>query len=155
MQFFGHHRPGAIAFRQVDIGRQVYSITHGHHDHLFLNFFLSPGGSEILPRWLAQSVVLCGGLTTIYHSRLLTYAKRRGETLVTRGGLYRWVRHPMYTGDMILYAGLALLAPGLISALLAVAGCYALVRQAQVEDRESLREHGEAFAAWQAHTRLL
>ena len=117
--------------------------------------FLSWGGPEIVHRWFAQSIVLCGGLITIYHSRLLTYAKRRGETLVTGGGLYRWIRHPMYTGDMILYLGMALLAPGVISALLAIVGCYALFRQAQVEDGESLRDHGDAFAAWQAQTRLL
>ena len=117
--------------------------------------FLSLGGAEIVPRWLAQLTVIAGGLVAIYHSRLLTYAKRRGETLVTRGGLYPWIRHPMYTGDMILYAGLALLAPGMISTALAVAGWYALWRQAMVEDTESLQAHGAAFADWQSRTRLL
>ncbi len=31
-----HDRPGAFAFRHIDIGGQLHAIAHGHHDHGFV-----------------------------------------------------------------------------------------------------------------------
>lgn len=119
--------------------------------------FLGPAGAGIVPRLLAQTVAVGGGIITLFHHRLLRRARgsNGAATLLTRGGLFNWIRHPMYTGDLLLYTGLTLLAPNSVSVLLLVLGAFALYRQARAEDAYLLSVHGEAFSAWQARTRLL
>ncbi len=119
--------------------------------------YLGPGGADLVPRLLAQTLVVGGGLITLFHHRLIRRAGRNagGAALVTRGGLFHWIRHPMYTGDLLLYTGLALLAPGIASGAFLALGAFALYKQAQVEDDYLLAHHGDLFRDWQARTRLL
>lgn len=119
--------------------------------------FLVTGTAEIVPRLLAQTIAVVGGTITVFHHRLLRRARRNdgAPKLVTRGGLFPWIRHPMYTGDLLLYAGLALLAPGTVSVGLLLLGVFALYKQARVEDAFLLALHGDRFLDWQRSTRLL
>ncbi len=109
------------------------------------------------PRWLAQALVLVGGITTLLHHRIVARASAgdRPQALVNSGGLYRWVRHPMYLGDCLLYAGMALLMPHPLSALLLLIGCAALVLQAKAEDDHLAALFGESFVRWQQRSGLL
>ena len=68
-----------------------------------------------IPRWLAQALVLTGGIKTLLHHRIVAgaCAGNQPARLVDSGGLYGWVRHPMYLGDCLLYAGMGLLVPHL------------------------------------------
>ena len=120
-------------------------------------YFLGPAGTGIVPRLLAQTVAVGGGAITLYHHRLLRRARgpNGAAALVTRGGLFNWIRHPMYTGDLLLYAGLTLLAPDVVSVSLLLLGAIALYQQARAEDAYLLSVHGDTFSAWQARTRLL
>jgi protein-S-isoprenylcysteine O-methyltransferase Ste14 len=120
-------------------------------------YYLVPASAEIVPRPLAQALAVAGGAVTIFHHGLLKRARRDGDipTLVTRGGLFHWIRHPMYTGDLLLYTGLTLLAPGNISVALLMLGSLALYKQARVEDAFLHALHGDAFLDWQRRTRLL
>ncbi len=119
--------------------------------------FLGPAGAESVPRLLAQTVAIGGGVITIFHHFLIRRARRTrpAPALVTQGGLFNWIRHPMYTGDLLLYTGLTLLAPTAVSAALLALGILALYKQARVEDAHLLALHGDAFRDWQARTRLL
>ena len=110
-----------------------------------------------VPRWLAQAVVLTGGAITLWHHRILvrgTGGESPGE-LVAVGGLYRLIRHPMYLGDCLLYMGMGLLVPNLVSALLVAIGCAALIAQAKAEDRYLAARFGESFSSWQQRSGLL
>ena len=118
----------------------------------------------VLPAWprpplrLAQAVVVIGGLVTIGHYAALRRCNRcvaRPAELVTRGGLFARVRHPMYLGDLLVYAGLALLAPGPATLAALGVGALAIVRQARLEDRWLARRFGDTHARWRGHTRLL
>jgi protein-S-isoprenylcysteine O-methyltransferase Ste14 len=67
-------------------------------------------------------------------------------------GLYRWIRHPIYTGLLGMLVGLVLLTPspwtvmgaGWIGTLVAL--------QARLEDEHLAREHGASWATWAAAT---
>ena len=125
---------------------------------LCVHFLLGqPQTTTDFPRWLAQALVLVGGMTTLLHHRIVARASAgdRPQTLVNSGGLYRWVRHPMYLGDCLLYAGMALLVPHPLSALLLLIGCIALVLQAKAEDDHMAALFGEPFTSWQQRSGLL
>jgi len=109
------------------------------------------------PRETAQAIAVLGGLFTVWHHRILSTAVTSNcpTRLVSTGGCYPFIRHPMYLGDMVLYVGLALLAPGAITAALAALGCAALYLQARAEDRHLERQFGEPFMRWQQSSGLL
>jgi protein-S-isoprenylcysteine O-methyltransferase Ste14 len=122
--------------------------------HFLLGF---PQALLGVPRWLAQAVVLTGGAITLWHHRILVRGRggdNPGE-LVEGGGLYRLIRHPMYLGDCLLYIGMGLLVPSLVSTVLVVIGCAALITQAKAEDRYLANRFGESFSSWQQRSGLL
>lgn len=102
---------------------------------------------------LAYGVLQTGPLHFLGLSALspLFRPERRG-TLVT-GGLYRWVRHPLYTcGLLVLWAQPVLSWNGLATALGLTA--YILVG-IRFEERRLLDEFGAAYAAYCTRTPML
>ena len=78
-----------------------------------------------------QTVALLGGLIHLYHYLLLKRANKGldpPQNLVTKGGLFPWLRHPMYLGDLLILSGLLWLHPnnmgvgGLFVAIVMLAG---------------------------------
>ena len=61
----------------------------------------------------------------------------------------------MYLGDCLLYAGMGLLVPHPLSAVLVAVGCTALVLQARAEDGHMATLFGEPFRRWQQRSGLL
>lgn len=110
------------------------------------------------PVWPGQVLVVVGGVNNMVHYGLL---KRRNQSLgvpnelITRAGLYRKVRHPMYLGDLVLLLGLALLAPGLPAMIAALSGMVAAVGEARVEDRYLAARFGADHADWCRRTGLI
>jgi len=76
------------------------------------------------------------------------------EQAVIATGPYRWVRHPSYTGLLLIVAGFGL-ATGYWLAFVAslVVPLPALLRRIQVEEAELTRVLGERYRAYQDHTR--
>lgn len=67
---------------------------------------------------------------------------------LVRTGPYRWIRHPIYTGVLLLYLGLALEA-GRLSALAGIALVTAAYwRKIGLEERALADRFGPEFAAW-------
>ena len=119
---------------------------------LFIHY-LGDAPPPAIPRALSQLLVVAGGITTLWHAGIL--GKAEAGQLVTGGGLFRWVRHPMYSGDVVLYLGLALLAPGPATFGFLGLGWVALYRQSVVEDKFLAARYGEAFEVWRQRTWLL
>jgi protein-S-isoprenylcysteine O-methyltransferase Ste14 len=71
---------------------------------------------------------------------------------LTTGGLYRWVRHPMYLGTLLVFWGLAQSPFGLATA---VWGSLYLLIGAHFEERDLLRQHGDRYRDYQKRVPML
>lgn len=79
--------------------------------------------------------------------------RTRGE-LVT-GGLYRFVRHPQYTGFVLLISGFMIQWPTLLTLVLFPILIFAYVRLARREERDLDERFGERYIAYRAYTPML
>ncbi|MHB1193864.1 MAG: methyltransferase family protein [Longimicrobiales bacterium] len=76
----------------------------------------------------------------------------RAQTLNTTGA-YSLVRHPLYLGNGLLWAGVAAVAGSPASVLLVTLLSWLYhERIAMAEERFLWERHGDAFAAWARHT---
>lgn len=84
--------------------------------------------------------------------RQLIEGEEKPAPLVLRG-LYRWVRHPLYTAGL-LFIWLAPVMTANLLTLCAAATVYIIVG-AYFEERKLLREYGADYAEYQASTPML
>ncbi len=106
---------------------------------------------------LVQIGVVVGAVIHIGHYMLLRRTVGRlyePTKLVTRAGLYRWVRHPMYLGDMIVAISLASALPAPYS-WVCLACLGAIVLQSHVEDRLMMKKFGHQYDVWSRTTHRL
>jgi protein-S-isoprenylcysteine O-methyltransferase Ste14 len=106
---------------------------------------------------LAALALLCGLIQTGLWSflglqQLMAPLSREGGELVVHG-LYRWVRHPLYTAGLVFIW----LTPVMTVNLLAlIAGfSFYLVIGALIEERKLLEEFGQAYAEYRRRTSFL
>lgn len=84
--------------------------------------------------------------------QFLTPPKSDPPKLVV-GGLYRWVRHPLYTAGLALIWFIPVMTTNLLALILGLS--IYLVVGALFEERRLLVEHGEAYADYQRRTPML
>lgn len=75
-------------------------------------------------------------------------AVQHHHELVTTG-IYRFIRHPSYTGAMLTLIGWALTFRSLVGVLIASIMCLMLITRIDAEERLLLAEFGEAYTAYQ------
>lgn len=112
------------------------------------------GAPLVLP---GQILVGVGGAVFVMHyliNRARTRVISAPEALVTDGGLYRYIRHPMYLADAIMYFGFLLLAPNYLGFGIYLLALVALYRQAREEDRFIATRFPENHARWREMTGL-
>jgi protein-S-isoprenylcysteine O-methyltransferase Ste14 len=99
---------------------------------------------------LAGSAVRLWAITTL--GRWFTYDVRITEGQpVVQTGPYRWVRHPSYTGVLLVLAGIGLTLGNWLSVLLIVVlPTIGLVRRIRVEEAALLGSLGEPYARYAA-----
>lgn len=73
-------------------------------------------------------------------------------SLVT-SGLYRYIRHPMYSSLLFLGWGMFFKSPSVIDGGLALLCMLFLIATARVEERENLDYFGETYAAYMRHSK--
>ncbi len=127
---------------------------------LLVTLVVLPGRDDWpTPRWvwMTGQVLVIGGLGLVVAASLglgtsLTATpvpRERGE-LVT-GGLYRFVRHPIYTGVLTLVVGLTLRSGSVITLAVAVVTAVFFDRKARWEEAQ-LRQQYAGYDAYASHT---
>lgn len=121
-------------------------------------FLLDQAPALRFPVPAAQLLVLTGGAVFFVHYLLLKRLRTpldQPPSLITHGGLFPLVRHPMYLGDALMDLGLALLAGSWLSVALLGLCLWALRRQAIVEDRHLAERFPEEHRQWRSRSGLL
>lgn len=78
-----------------------------------------------------------------------------GQTVVDRGP-YRLIRHPSYTGILLVCLGYGLALGNWVSlAVMVVLPSVVILRRIGVEEEELLAVLGEAYRAYRGHTKRL
>jgi protein-S-isoprenylcysteine O-methyltransferase Ste14 len=79
----------------------------------------------------------------------------QGQRVVTEGP-YHWVRHPSYTGLLLITVGFGIaFASWLFRVLCAVLPSLSLLRRTKVEESELVRVLGEPYLSYSARTKRL
>lgn len=125
---------------------------------LFLHFIYQIPSQFSFPIIVGQLMVISGaGLSLAHYFKLKKSSEdiSRPNTLEHTFLLYKLIRHPMYFGDFIVYIGLFLLFPNLVSAFILAIGLIALVKQSMVEDVFAEHWFPEEFQKWKGKTKLI
>jgi protein-S-isoprenylcysteine O-methyltransferase Ste14 len=105
---------------------------------------------------LADVLLICGMAWAVWSLRFLdrnvsVLAQARG---VVVGGPYRWVRHPVYTGEIVSALGLAIAVNSYTALALWTALCCLQVYRAMREEQVLLRAL-PAYRSYRSHTAAL
>jgi protein-S-isoprenylcysteine O-methyltransferase Ste14 len=124
----------------------------------------------VTPPWtggVGRNALYCSGLVLMIigalvrqHSiRMLgdyfTYQVKVSESReIIKRGIYKWVRHPSYTGGMLFNLGLALALTNSLSLLLVVVGMMVMyVYRVRVEEMALLKVHKADYREYMRHTK--
>lgn len=81
--------------------------------------------------------------------------KEAAEMALLTGGWHRYVRHPLYTGGIIVLIGYLLAAPTIAHAITVGCGLLYLYVGTLFEERKLVRQFGEAYRQYQQQTPML
>jgi len=96
----------------------------------------------ILMRFLLEWHLHKAGFDEIGHGLGIYMVFPEDGSSVT-SDIYSYIRHPMYTGDMFLAIGLALIKNNLLAIIIALISFIPFIIGAMMEDRELIRRLGE------------
>ncbi|MGA8437394.1 MAG: isoprenylcysteine carboxylmethyltransferase family protein [Candidatus Sulfotelmatobacter sp.] len=120
--------------------------------------FVITSGQKI---WFVAGLVtvLAGSLLRRYCWRMLGKhftgdVKAAADQPLVEQGLYRWVRHPSYTGGMLMYVGTGLALTNWLSALIiALAGGAAYLYRVRVEEHALQANLGGRYQEYMRRTK--
>jgi len=118
----------------------------------YLPHLVLPGDRLLVALRLAGSGLLALGLALFLVCALQVYGAkllRRGTVL---GGAYAWVRHPQYLGLALAGAGLGILWPRFLTAVLWLAMVLVYLLLARDEERRMTAAHPDAYRRLRART---
>ncbi len=75
-------------------------------------------------------------------------------TMLVRRGIYKYIRHPLYSSLLLFGWGVFLKDPSLVSSCLAVLASLFLVATAKVEEKENVLKFGDQYVAYMKKTKM-
>ncbi|MEE4377847.1 MAG: methyltransferase [Candidatus Competibacteraceae bacterium] len=112
----------------------------------------------IIPTAISQTLVIVGAVISIFHYNILKRFNKnisKPNYLVLKKGLFPYIRHPMYFGDMISCLGLFTLSANWATVVVLLISYVALFKQAQIEDGYLEELFGESFTNWSHQSKLI
>jgi protein-S-isoprenylcysteine O-methyltransferase Ste14 len=160
------------------VSRASLAVPHSHGFYRFLaweailalallnvdGWFHEPFSWHQLISWLLLIVSL---FLVIYGVLLLRYIGRPSSqrddpplfvfektTNLVTVGVYRYIRHPMYSSLLFLAWGIFFKAPSWVGGLLALASTLFLVTAARIEEAENMGFFGEGYREYMRRTKM-
>ncbi len=106
--------------------------------------------AQVICTVVGQLLILGGTILAVAGWRQLHRAARDGE-MVT-GGLYRWIRHPQYTGFFMFLIGSVINWPTLFTILTLPILSFVYWRLARQEEQDALQQFGNRYRHYMAST---
>jgi protein-S-isoprenylcysteine O-methyltransferase Ste14 len=117
---------------------------------------MMPASSRLPCFWIGIALLLAGSLLRRFCFRVLGSSftgdvRASADQRVVDRGPYRWLRHPSYTGGLLMFGGIGLTLANWLSLVLAVAATLAIyLYRASVEEQALLAAIGEPYARFMA-----
>jgi protein-S-isoprenylcysteine O-methyltransferase Ste14 len=122
-------------------GTDFLSHDSGHLWNTLIGWDINP---HFDPLHLASNLVIIGGFLILASAwRVLHTAQRDGGLATT--GLYARMRHPQYTGFMLVMFGFLLQWPTLPTLIMFPILCWVYVRLARREEQLAINEFGDTY----------
>lgn len=141
----------AGSVRVIVAGMQV-----GMFVAFFVSFFVPQFAARFVCFWIGIAMTAAGSLLRRHCFRILgdyfTYAVQvvDQQPVIDRGA-YRWVRHPSYTGGMLMFIGIGVSLGNWVSlAILVVMSIAVYSYRVVVEERALVAKIGEPYRAFMA-----
>lgn len=99
-------------------------------------------------------IALCLILNGWYHIHKKYWSRETGTGKLVTTGIYRYIRHPQYTGLLLLSLGMLLEWATLPMLILFPVIITLYVRLAKREERDMLAEFGEEYEAYRRRTKM-
>lgn len=142
-----------------DLGQIIFCIlfsTIWIVDTFFLKYTVFM--NQLIP-WLMR--VLFGGLFLIasfifsFNGLKVVFLEPRDPPDVIRNGVFGIVRHPIYLGEILFYAGLMMFSLSIAAGLVLVGAVSFLVFISQYEEKLLLDRFGEKYSAYMQEVPML
>lgn len=136
------------------LGRNQADAEVHFNGHLWpLLFQFHPATIELAQFWftlVGQGFVLVGALLAIVGWRQIYAAVNRKE--MARNGLYRYIRHPQYTGFFLFLLGSMINWPTAITMLTLPILWFVYLRLARAEEQDAIMTFGESYRRYMSQT---
>ena len=129
-------------------GLDLFSHNAGHLWETLIGW---KGDPHFNPLHILSNVLIFGGFILLSSAWRVLYTAQRGGTLATTGP-YAHMRHPQYSGFILIMLGFLLQWPTLITLIMFPILATMYVRLARREEQEVLAEFGEEYRRYAAAT---
>ena len=129
-------------------GVDFFSHDAGHLWHTLSGW---KGDPHTDPLHMLSFVFIGGGFILLSAAWKVLYQAQRSHQLATTGP-YAKIRHPQYDAFVLIMFGFLLQWPTLLTLLMFPVLVYMYVRLARREEEDALREFGDGYREYMAHT---
>lgn len=136
------------------LGHSVADAETHFNGHLWPFLFGLQGTSlQLAQLWttiIGQSMIVVGALIATIGWRQIYHAARSGQ--MAESGIYRFIRHPQYTGFFLFLIGSVLNWPTIPTLITLPIISWVYVRLARSEEQDAIRQFGARYENYMART---